>query len=128
LRTRPEDIALLSRRFATELGKCISPRALLRLQAHPWPGNVRELRHAIERASGLTGPFVPVLDEGSFEFLLSAENVSRAPELELGAPVLSLAEMERVMLLKALRLSHGNRAQAAKILGIARSTLFEMLK
>jgi hypothetical protein len=36
--------------------------------------------------------------------------------------------MERVMLLKALRLARGNRANAARILGIARSTLFEMLK
>src|SRR6185436_14629047 len=41
LRTRPEDVALLAERFATDLGKTLSPRAMLRLQAHAWPGNVR---------------------------------------------------------------------------------------
>jgi DNA-binding NtrC family response regulator len=128
LRSRPEDVELLASRYSGELGRSLSAQALLRLQAHSWPGNVRELRHAVERACGLAGPFSPVLDEEHFEFLLTAENVTRAPELELGAPVLSLEEMERVLLLRALGLSRGNRARAAKILGVARSTLFEMLK
>ena len=128
LRTRPEDIEMLASRFASDLQRTLSPRAMLRLQAHAWPGNVRELRHAIERASGLTGPFSPTLGEDAFEFLLTAQNIGETPALELGAPVLSLHEMERVLLLKALRLAKGNRAHAAKILGVARSTLFEMLK
>jgi hypothetical protein len=42
--------------------------------------------------------------------------------------MLTLFEMERVMILRALKLVRGNRADAAKVLGIARSTLFEMLK
>jgi transcriptional regulator with PAS, ATPase and Fis domain len=128
LRSRPEDIALLATQFAASLGKTISPRAMLRLQAHSWPGNVRELRHSVERASGLAGPFSPILNEDAFDFLLTTEHVTATPELELGAPVLTLEEMERVLLLKALRLTRGNRAHAARILGIARSTLFEMLK
>ncbi len=128
LRARPEDIEMLALRFASELDRHISPQAMLRLQAHSWPGNVRELRHAIERASGLAGPFQPTLTEDSFEFLLTVENISRSPQLELGSAVLTLNEMERVMILKSLRLARGNRAKAAKILGIARSTLFEMLK
>ncbi len=128
LRTRPQDIQMLAHRFAADLGRTISPRALLRLQAHSWPGNVRELRHAIERASGLSGPFANHLGEAEFEFLLTPENIEQTPELELGAPILTLEEMERALLLKALRLTGGNRANAAKILGIARSTIFEMLK
>jgi two-component system NtrC family response regulator len=128
LASRPGDIEMLAHLFATELSRTISSRAMLRLKAHGWPGNVRELRHAIERASGLAGPFQPVLDEQAFEFLLTSENVSGNPQLELGAAVLSLEEMERFMLIKALRLSNGNRGRAAKILGVARSTLFEMLK
>ena len=119
---------MLSQQFATDLNRSLSVRALLRIQAHSWPGNVRELRHAIERASGLAGPFSPVLGEDAFEFLLTPDNVSERPELELGAAILTLDEMERVLLVKALRLAHGNRAKAAKILGVARSTLFEMLK
>jgi transcriptional regulator with PAS, ATPase and Fis domain len=128
LRSRPEDVEMLARQFSTDLSRTISSRAMLRLQAHTWPGNVRELRHAIERASGLAGPFTPILGEEAFEFLLTPDNITRSPELELGAPVLSLHEMERVLMLKALKLAKGNRANAAKILGVARSTLFEMLK
>jgi len=128
LRTRPDDIEMLARKFAQEMNRNLTYRALLRLQAHFWPGNVRELRHAIERACGLSDPFTTTLGEDAFEFLLSPENVFDNPALELGASVLSLQEMERVLLLKALKLAHGHRSRAAKILGIARSTLFEMLK
>jgi transcriptional regulator with PAS, ATPase and Fis domain len=128
LRSRPDDIELLAKSFAAELKRQLTPRALLRLQAHSWPGNVRELRHAIERACGMAGPFTPVLDEDAFGYLMTQENVERSPDLGVGIPVLSLDEMERVMILKALKIAHGNRAQAAKTLGIARSTLFEMLK
>jgi DNA-binding NtrC family response regulator len=130
LRSRPEDISLLAREFATELGKTIAPRTLLRLQAYSWPGNVRELRHAIERAGGLAGPFQTVLDDSAFEFLLSGgdEGDQALVHGEVADGMLTLFEMERVMILRSLKLSRGNRADAAKILGIARSTLFEMLK
>jgi len=128
LRSRPEDIAMLARQFGQDLHRSISPHAILRLQAHAWHGNVRELRHAVERAIGLAGNFSPVLNEDAFDFLLTPENISERPELELGEAALSLKEMEKAMVLKALRLSQGNRAQAARILGVARSTLFEMLK
>ncbi len=128
LRDRPEDVEMLATRFACDLERTLSPGAMLRLKAHTWPGNVRELRHAIERASGLAGPFSPVLGEESFEFLLTLENVTASPDLELRGSILKLEEMERIMVLKALKLSRGNRAAAARILGVARSTLFEMLK
>jgi transcriptional regulator with PAS, ATPase and Fis domain len=128
LRSRPKDVDFLAQKFSSELGRSLSPRALLRLKAHAWPGNVRELRHAIERASGLAGPFSPVLPEDAFDFLLTSDNVAETPSLELGSAVLSLHEMERVLILKALKLTNGNRGAAAKILGVARSTLFEMLK
>jgi transcriptional regulator with PAS, ATPase and Fis domain len=128
LRTRPHDIEFLAQKFCSELGRSLSPRAMLRLKVHSWPGNVRELRHAIERACGLAGSFSPILPEEAFDFLLTHESVTESPSLELGAPVLSLHEMERVLILKALKLTHGNRGAAAKILGVARSTLFEMLK
>jgi transcriptional regulator with AAA-type ATPase domain len=128
LRDRPADIDLLALRFARDLGRQISPQAMLRLKAHLWPGNVRELRHAVERASGLAGPFSHLLDSTAFDFLLTPENISLVPELEFGSACLTMHEMERVMLIKALKLSRGNRAEAARILKVARSTLFDMLK
>jgi two-component system NtrC family response regulator len=124
LRDRPEDITLLSRRFASELGKTLSPSARARLVAHSWPGNVRQLRHAIERASALSGEFMEVLGDENFEFLFEDEGSVQAEAL----PSLNLNEMERHLLLKALKVASGNRTEAARLLGVARSTLFEMLK
>jgi transcriptional regulator with PAS, ATPase and Fis domain len=128
LRSRPEDIEMLASQLTRELGRNLSEPALLRLQAHSWPGNVRELRHAIERASGLADPFCSTLGQEAFTFLLTPESGLELSSPALHTPVLSLSEMERVLLLKALKLAHGNRTQTAKILGVARSTLFEMLK
>lgn len=131
LKSRPEDISMLAREFSTELGKMIAPKTLLRLQAYSWPGNVRELRHAVERGAGLSGPFQTILDDSAFEFLFetaSEESSEGYVSSELADGMLTLVEMERVMILRSLRLAQGNRTDAAKILGVARSTLFEMLK
>ena len=128
LRSRLDDIELLAGKFASELNQSLSPRAVLRLKAHAWPGNVRELRHAIERATGFSSPFSTVLNEEAFEFLLTPRNLNQSPALELGASVLTLKEMERALVIKVLRITDGNRAKAARTLGVARSTLFEMLK
>jgi transcriptional regulator with GAF, ATPase, and Fis domain len=127
LRARPEDIRELSLRFAEEFGKSLTREAIVRLQMSPWPGNVRELRHAIERAAGASGPFEAVIHAKDFQFL--SEGMARGARQEQGAPgITTIHEMEKVMILRALRLSNGNRTDAAKILGIARSTLFEMMK
>ncbi len=128
LRTRPDDIRLLARTFAALQQRMLAPKAMLRLESHAWPGNVRELRHAVERACGLAGPFTTVIGEEAFDFLLTPEVLTVSPEIGLSAGVLTMEEMERALLLRALRLSRGNRADAARILGIARSTLFVMLK
>jgi transcriptional regulator with PAS, ATPase and Fis domain len=128
LRERQNDIEKLAVHFASELDKSLSERAIFRLKAHSWPGNVRELRHAIERASGLASPFESVLSEKSFDFLLTRKNINQEPTLDHGDAIFSLEEMERIMLLKALKLTEGNRSKASSILGIARSTLFEMMR
>lgn len=128
LRDRPEDIEYLATHFASELKRTISPKAVLRLKAYNWPGNVRELRHAIERASGIAGPFNLSLGDDDFSFLTNPQYIAPSGNTDTGTTALTLKEMERHMVLKALRLSNGNRAKAAKVLGIARSTLFEKLK
>lgn len=128
LREREKDVEMLARKFASDFNCSLSQMALYRLKAHQWPGNVRELRHAIERACGMSGALSSVLGPEAFDFLLTAKNLGASPELQLGGSVLSLREMERAVLIKALKLSYGNRTVAAQLLGIARSTLFEMLK
>ena len=128
LRDRPEDVGHLLESFASEYQKAISRSALRRLKAYPWPGNVRELKHAVDRASGLSGPYVSLLGESEFEFILSKPQSRDLPETEPNPTILTFREMERLLLHRTLKACNGNRAETAKILGVARSTLFEMLK
>ncbi|HEX4627371.1 MAG TPA: helix-turn-helix domain-containing protein [Gemmatimonadales bacterium] len=90
--------------------------ALLR---HPWPGNVRELDHVVERA-----------------ILMAEGDPIRARDLGLTAGAdgaasleqMSLEEVERVLVQKALARAGGNVSEAAKALGLSRSALYRRLK
>lgn len=139
LRDRPEDIEALARLFIervqsrTSRPLSLTPAALAALRAHPWPGNVRELQNAIERAAVLSadGRVTP-------EELWPAGWQSPAMEsggaggTERPGPVLSLKqaldEAARSAIRRALEASGGNKAQAAKLLGISERTLFYRLK
>lgn len=127
LRDRPEDIEMLSIETAKKLGKEIPPKTLLKLKAYRWPGNVRELQHSVERACGLSSSFDSLLSEECFEWepLQKSNQSSNALEFD---GILKIEDMEKILLLKALRLAKGHRGEAAKILGVARSTVFDMLK
>ncbi|MFN7683804.1 MAG: sigma-54 interaction domain-containing protein [Oligoflexia bacterium] len=130
LRERPDDIEALAKQFAREFKKQISPQAITRLKSYSWPGNVRELRHAIERACALAGEFTLVLSSDSLEFLIESASIDgiHAGPAPTGLPFLNIREMEKHLLIKALKATEGNRTEAARLLGVARSTLFEMLK
>jgi len=148
LRDRPADIDLLARHFAQSLGAALSHEALRTLMSHSWPGNVRELRHCIERAFAYTRrpgrreASTVLLSEADFAFLQDDECMTSSNTLwgaadgsatpsgfRTGiAPPGSLQNLERRALIRALRLARGNRAEAAKILGVSRSTVFVMIK
>jgi transcriptional regulator of acetoin/glycerol metabolism len=88
------------------------------LEAHPWPGNVRELDHTIERAALLAqGTRV-----GSADLGLRQTGSSAALD------DLSLDEVERVLIRKALDRHDGNVSHAAKALGLSRSALYRRLQ
>jgi transcriptional regulator with PAS, ATPase and Fis domain len=128
LRSRPEDIEALAVIFARDHRKTLTGDAIVKLKASQWPGNVRELRHAVERACGLAGIYEPVLHAKDFDFMTQqTQNVAELRNMALPG-ICSLKEMEKVMILRALKIVNGNRRDAAKVLGIARSTLFEMMK
>jgi transcriptional regulator of acetoin/glycerol metabolism len=85
---------------------------------HPWPGNIRELDHAVERAVLLAqGDIVRASDLG---LRLSASGTVRFEEM-------TLEEVERVLIQKALSRYDGNVSQAAKALGLSRSALYRRL-
>jgi transcriptional regulator with PAS, ATPase and Fis domain len=122
LRERPQDVPLLARHFmdalAVHLG--IPPLPFARdvldaLSAYPWPGNARELRNFIER-SLILGAF-PI--DSLAEHDLAAE-VERQP---LGAGGELLADVEKRHILAVLEDAGGNKAEAARRLGISRKTL-----
>jgi DNA-binding NtrC family response regulator len=125
LRERQEDLPLLVQAFLAQAsaaaGKVIrevSLEAMQRLLEYPWPGNVRELKNTIDfaviRAQG------PVI-----------ETAALPPELSGAAALPRLWPCpppdEQARLLAAMKIAHGNRVVAARLLGISRSTLYRRL-
>ncbi len=101
----------------------LGPDAAARLCAHPWPGNIRELEHCIESAVVLGGG--GTIDAAQ----LSLPTAIRAAEPSAAefAPR-PLAEIEREHIIGTLRVTGGNRSEAARALGIGRNTLLRKLK
>jgi DNA-binding NtrC family response regulator len=130
LRDRREDIPLLAEHFvqkiSAEVGRKvsdISQGALRKLMEQDWPGNVRQLENAIERA--IVTCRSQTLTEDDFAFLAHAPGGSA----DWSAPSnLTLREIERLSIEAALRRTSGNMKEAAQLLGIDRSTLYDKLK
>jgi DNA-binding NtrC family response regulator len=129
LRERREDIPLLARHFieriSRELNKeveDVSEDAVKVLIDHSWPGNVRELENTVERAIVTTKS--SVLSREDFGFLTPAE----APSPWAAPAGMTLQEVENRMISATLRHTHGNIREAASLLGIDRSTLYDRIK
>ena len=136
LRERPGDIPLIIdhfvRAFARQMQKeitGIAPTALEALRAYDWPGNVRELENVIERGVVLArGPEIGFSDLPPEVLRDSAAKV-RAPETSTVLPLKqALAGPEREIIRRALDYAEGNRNEAARLLGINRSTLFNKMR
>ena len=130
LRERPEDIPLLAHHFIKEVceenGRQImnvSPRAMAVFQSYPWPGNVREIRNVIEsiivmsRTKEITPKDVP-------ERIRQESNAAQTVTLRAGS---TLKDAERELIRLTLISCGGNRAEAARILGIGRKTLYRKI-
>jgi DNA-binding NtrC family response regulator len=133
LRERVADILPLAEHFLAGASsassdiarKHLSADAQRMLATFAWPGNVRELANAIERASALAPG--QVLTRDDFAFLTatrdSADDAIPAALLELPLPQ-AVAQLERALIVHALSASGGNRAEAARRLGISRQSLY----
>jgi len=127
LRDRREDIPLLANhflgRFATKYRKALTGfdgAATTALERHGWPGNVRELAHVVERA------VLMATDESIKADQLGIEGAPRTTVTPLEE--MSLEEVERVLVQKAMRRCDGNVSRAAQALGLSRSALYRRLE
>jgi two-component system response regulator HydG len=95
------------------------------LMSYAWPGNVRQLRNTIESAVALSqGPKVTVRDLPP-----DIRPASGAATVGMGNIVgFSIEQAERELIKNTLKLTDGNREQAAKILGIGERTLYRKIK
>jgi len=129
LRERKTDIPLLVNSFlekfsdARQEPRTISEDAMIHLTAYDWPGNVRELENAIERAVALGSG--PILHVGDLPSNLQYGAVERMPHSD---ELVSLDEMERRAIVRALREAGGDKLTAARRLGIGKTTLYRKLK
>jgi DNA-binding NtrC family response regulator len=131
LRERREDVPPLVEHFlakyAGDAGKritTVAPEALNRLTGHDWPGNVRELENVIHRSLLVaSGPELGIED---LPAELQSGPASAPSAVSLG--VSKLAELEKNAILAALEQFGGNLSDAARQLGIGRSTLYRKLE
>jgi two-component system NtrC family response regulator len=127
LRERPGDAVVLAsyflRRFTSEYGRQIrgfASAALVAIQDYSWPGNVRELENRIKRAVVMTdGPLLSATDLGL--------SVSEEEPQSLGIRA-ARARAEREVLQLALAQAGSNLSKAAKLLGISRPTLYDLMQ
>ncbi len=134
LRERACDIPLLAEHFGQKIcrreglrHKTISPSAMERLVSYHWPGNVRQLEHAIERAISLAGNR-DRLYLGDIQLPESRRlSPSAIPEIDMPMTGMNfeqvIGQVERLLIQEALRKCDGNKAKAARVLGLKRTTM-----
>jgi DNA-binding NtrC family response regulator len=139
LRARAGDVRLLAEHFVAVLNdrygtrRRLGERALESLERHEWPGNVRELQHAVEAAmvvcegEEIQPRHLPRVAAERAPATPAASPAS-APESPPGATLLTLEQMEREHVQRALRAADGHRAKAAKLLGISERNLYRKLR
>ena len=132
LREREFDIELLTEHFNHCLAerhgvasRGFSPDVLALLHSYSWPGNVRELRNVVEGLLLTSNEAVVRRDELPEELLATATG---AVDSSVAVRVTNLEESERQAIVLAVHAAHGNLTQAARSLGISRSTLYRKVE
>jgi DNA-binding NtrC family response regulator len=136
LRERKGDQRLLAqhflKRFNLQLKRQIpgfTPKALEILERYRWPGNVRELENLVERLVVLGQDHEPISHEDlPLEILVESPLSPEAFVPERNGLLKARDSFERQYILKALKRTHWNQSEAARILGIHRNTLIQKMK
>ena len=138
LRERGDDIAMLARHFAAQLGKelrgreaVVSDSAMAAMNIHHWPGNVRELENAIERACILTDTMT--LEAKDLGLVPPGNAAETLAGLDLSGTLADVNNramrfLEKLKIREALEAQDGNKARAAETLGVSYKTLLTKVK
>ena len=111
---------IFSRKYNKKARQLSAP-ALRKFEAYPWPGNIRELQHTIERA-------VIMSDESILQpadFMFSAPDISGE---SLIFEDFNLETVEKILIQKTLKKHRGNISNAAKELGLTRTSLYRRME
>jgi DNA-binding NtrC family response regulator len=132
LRERVSDIPLLAQHFIQQFNlkyqrgvEGIERAALDCLMAYAWPGNVRELEHVIEGLFALRDLKKAITND---DLPSTLKQAPRATVVEAAGEVHSLAESEKVAIIRALQATEGNKSRAAEMLGISRDRLYRKIE
>jgi DNA-binding NtrC family response regulator len=133
LRERVDDIPILIEHFMRKFSEQsqrkldgIEPEALAALTNYHWPGNIRELEHTIERAVLLGKESRIGLQD--FPPSLVARNDNVLPLADALAKSYTLRDLEKEYIMRVMEIVGGNKTEAAKTLGVDRTTLYRKLE
>jgi DNA-binding NtrC family response regulator len=130
LRARPGDVPLLVQHFLARDRRGparIDADALAALEGYAWPGNVRELANVIERAKILADSDTVTVRDLPME-LIQAQGNTPPPAAAAVSNGTSLSAQERAYIVSVLDAEHGNKARAARALGVSRRKLYRLLE
>jgi len=140
LRDRGDDVLLLARHFAAEIGRDLrgreaqlSPDAELALREHRWPGNVRELENAIERACILSDTMILEPHHLGLGRSSDAADAEVLQQLDLSGTLSDVGHralrlVERRKIVQVLEANLGNKSKTAEDLGVSYKTLLNKMK
>ena len=129
LRERPGDIPILSSRFLQATAARyrrdpvrLGPEAVRFLQQQPWPGNVRQLRQWIERSVLVRD--AQVIEVADLRAVADMDPAALERDVLPAVGAMTMDEIERAMILKAMKHHAGNVSRVAQALGLSRAALY----
>lgn len=125
LREREGDISLLINHFLDSKWT-VEPEAQALLENYRWPGNVRQLINTLERATVLADDGVITMQDLPRELVCSTKSAPARPAAQRTSSQ-SLEDLERAHIIDVLKQQKGNKARAARVLGIHRRKLYRLI-
>lgn len=135
LRSRGQDIVLLAQYFVNKIAEqqlihppTLSDLAIIHLLQHDWPGNVRQLQNAMLHAVTICKDNFIKPEDLPTEIVSKLKEIEPKNEVNMLGEKLTMQDIEKIMIINALKQTDNNIAEAARLLKIGRSTLYRKIK